>query len=143
MIRRSLIPLAIGLVVFFIAQAISWPFGYALALGAGATAIAAAASLLRGIDTEKTPDFESQAFTGLRPSVATTAGAFREPQLSGTTLERLGAVVADFSTRHQLTNAQARELFGPEYDALVSGQARITPATARQLLRTIAEKDRT
>ncbi|WP_250506877.1 hypothetical protein [Bowdeniella massiliensis] len=140
--KYAVLPFVVGLVLFGLTFAVSWPLFNCLTFGAGAAAVTAAAQYFKNVDTEKRGEFEVQPASGLRPSVATTAGAFREARVTGRTAERIRTVVEDYVARHHLSESQARQMFGADFDQFMSGTAHLTPVQAQRLLSALNEKDR-
>ncbi|MDO5701158.1 MAG: hypothetical protein Q4P36_06785 [Bowdeniella nasicola] len=123
-----------GTVALTLAIAVSWPLSYCLAIGATAAGLTALARQFAAIDTEKPGDFEAHPASGLRPSIATTAGAFRANDLTGSVRDRLIAVLADARAHAGLTEVDMQEKFGPAYTRVTTPGARVTPADAHHLL---------
>ena len=133
-------PGAIGAALLALSVAVSWPVPFALAIGAAGATITAASRQLGGVDAETANAFASVASTGLRSTVATTAGAFRAARLTGTVEERLAAAVRDYVARAGLSEGDAVAAFGPVYPDLIAGRAHPTPAQSRAILPVIAPK---
>lgn len=118
----------LGFAVTTAAQ-MAWLARIIVAVGAGA--IAAAAENFWVIDTEKLAGYEAVSTTGLRPSIAMTAGAFRATHLTGHTRARLIAVLTNHLAAHP---DSALHTLGSTLTAALNPDAPLSTNQARVLL---------
>lgn len=130
-----LIVAAIALAVTSAAQ-MPWLTRLTAALGCGA--IAAAAGNFQVIDMEKLAGYEAVSTTGLRPSIAMMAGAFRADQLTGQTRTRLRAAVRDHLRRHP--DSQLHTGAASLAEQALAADRPLATASARQLLDIISQE---
>lgn len=136
--KRLAMILIVAAIAIAVTSAAQMPWLARLTAAAGCAAIAAAAGNFQVIDMEKLAGYEAVSTTGLRPSIAMMAGAFRAGQLTGQTRTRLTAVVQDHLRRHP--DSQLHTTAASLAEQALATDRPLATANARQLLDIISQE---